>query len=92
MKDFDCNLCIHMTVCPAYMVTQTGCKDYMPQGNVIPVVRCEDCRHARPLNRRDSYEDRFIEDCVWCMMREDGVFPEGYCSDGERREADARPQ
>lgn len=37
------NLCIHMNVCPAYMVTQTACEHYLPQGNLIAVTRCREC-------------------------------------------------
>lgn len=33
----------------------------------------------------DSYEDSFIEGCLWCMLgRGDGVMPEQFCDDGEK--------
>lgn len=46
MKSFNCDECIHMNVCPAYMVTRPECGDFLPIGNVLPVVRCKDCIYA----------------------------------------------
>lgn len=50
------------------------------------IVRCRDCQWARPLNRKDRYEDAFVEGCIWCRERQDGVMPDDYCSDGKRKE------
>lgn len=50
------------------------------------VVRCKDCEHSRPLDRKDTLENSFVEGCVWCMGRSDGVFEDDFCSDGERRD------
>ena len=34
--------------------------------------------------RKDRYEDSFIEGCLWCMLgRGDGVMPEQFCDYGE---------
>jgi hypothetical protein len=57
--------------------------------DVVEVVRCKDCIHHRQLDRTDSYEDSFIEGCLWCMLgRGDGVMPEQFCDDGKRRESE----
>lgn len=56
-----------------------------PTIDAVEVVRCGHCKHARPLNRENSFEDSFIEGCVWCGKRQDGVLPDEFCSDGERR-------
>lgn len=45
--------------------------------------------HHRQLDRKDRYEDSFIEGCLWCMLgRGDGVMPEQFCDDGKRRESE----
>ena len=36
--------------------------------DVVEVVRCKDCIHHRQLDRTDSYEDSFIEGCLWRML------------------------
>lgn len=51
----------------------------------VEVVHCMDCHCSRPLNRNHSYEDAFMEGCLWCTLRQDGVLPDDYCSDGQRR-------
>lgn len=57
-----------------------------PIVDAVEVVRCRDCQWARPLNRKDSYEDAFVEGCIWCRERQDGVMPDDYCSDGKSTE------
>ena len=53
--------------------------------DVVEVVRCKDCIHHRQLDRTDSYEDSFIEGCLWCMLgRGDGVMPEQFCDYGAK--------
>lgn len=60
--------------------------------DVVEVVRCKDCIHHRQLDRKDRYEDSFIEGCLWCMLgRGDGVMPEQFCVDGKRRESAEEP-
>lgn len=85
MKSFNCNECIHMNVCPAYMVTIPECDDFLPIGNVIPVVRCRDCKWY--MNGIIFKDMKFC-----CRMRgHDGkkaryIWPEdGFCSYGERK-------
>ena len=60
-----------------------------PATDVVEVVRCKDCKYSRPLNRKDMFEDTFVEGCVWCMLRSGGVFEDDFCSDGGRRDNNA---
>lgn len=56
----------------------------LSSADVVEVVRCKDCIHHRQLDRKDRYEDSFIEGCLWCMLgRGDGVMPEQFCDYGE---------
>ena len=54
----------------------------MPTIDAVPVVRCKDCMHSRPIDREDSYEDFFDEDSVWCTLRDSGECSMGffYCA------------
>lgn len=52
---------------------------------VIP-VRCEKCRYSRPIDRNDSYENSYIDGCIFCIEHDKGKLPDDYCSDGVRRE------
>lgn len=49
----------------------------------VDVVRCKDCIHSRPIDREDSYEDLFGEDCVWCDELYAGKKNIDFCSHGE---------
>lgn len=53
--------------------------------DAVEVVRCRDCKSSRPLNRENWVEGQFIDKCVWCDAHRDGVLPDDFCSDGERR-------
>lgn len=60
----------------------------IPAGTLIdvaPVVRCKDCKHCRELNRKDRVEEAYADGVLWCMNQSDGVWPDDYCSYGERR-------
>ena len=48
-----------------------------PTVDAVPVVRCRDCKKA-------EHDTIFRE--YWCQGRE--VDPDGYCSDGERKDGD----
>lgn len=50
------------------------------------VVRCENCRTSREINRDDPFENRYIEECLWCSRHETAMFRSDFCSYGERRE------
>lgn len=55
----------------------------IPAADVAPVTRCKDCRNHRELNRKDRLESGYAEGVLWCMNRSDGVWADGFCSDGE---------
>ena len=54
--------------------------------DAVPAIRCKDCKYSRELNHEDPKEWQFIEDCVWCMNWEYGVFPDDYCSNAKKKE------
>lgn len=49
--------------------------DYLLDNDVIPVVRCKDCKH------RDDGKCPMEDDCPWYETSDDG-----FCSYGERKE------
>ena len=54
-------------------------KDF-PAADVVPVVRCKDCKHL--------YEDTF-DGSLWCCRDEEREVVENhFCSYGERRDSD----
>lgn len=53
--------------------------------DAVPVVRCKDCKHCRELNRKDRIEEAYADGVLWCTNQSDGVWPDDYCSYGERR-------
>lgn len=57
----------------------------VPSADVAPVVRCKDCKHCRELNRKDRIEEAYADGVLWCTNQSDGVWPDDYCSYGERR-------
>lgn len=54
--------------------------------DAVVVTRCKDCRNHRELNRKDRLESGYAEGVLWCMNRSDGVWADGFCSDGEPKE------
>lgn len=57
-----------------------------PTVDAVVVTRCKDCRNHRELNRKDRLESGYAEGVLWCMNRSDGVWADGFCSDGESKE------
>lgn len=57
-----------------------------PIVDAVVVTRCKDCRNHRELNRKDRLESGYAEGVLWCMNRSDGVWADGFCSDGEPKE------
>lgn len=55
--------------------------------DVAPVVRCKECKHCRELNRKDRIEEAYADGVLWCTNQSDGVWPDDFCSYGERKEA-----
>lgn len=60
--------------------------DNAPTVDAVVVTRCKDCRNHRELNRKDRLESGYAEGVLWCMNRSDGVWADGFCSDGEPKE------
>lgn len=78
---------------PAFQA-MARCNEHMDHGpididlgpDVVPVVRCGQCKHSRELDRSDPYENSFVDGCVWCMMgRGDGVAKDQFCDEGQRK-------
>ena len=64
-----------------------------PAADVVPVVRCKDCKHSRPINKTRPPEKYFKDDCVVCECEdvvgdEPTVYvPYHFCSYGERKQS-----
>ena len=58
---------------------------YTPAADVVPVVRCRDCESCRKLNRKNADENNYVEGVLWCTSLDWGVWPDDFCSYGERR-------
>ena len=64
----------------------------IPAADVVPVVRCKDCKSSRELNEKERM--CVCSNALICKNSEahvDGwnpVWPTDYCSYGERKEAD----
>jgi hypothetical protein len=63
----------------------------LPTADVVPVVRCKDCKHCRKPKGKERY--RYFEGVLLCEsyeMSDDvcAVNPDDYCSYGERRCSD----
>ena len=58
----------------------------VPAADVAPVVRCKECKHCRELNRKDRIEEAYADGVLWCTNQSDGVWPDDFCSYGERKE------
>ena len=55
----------------------------MKPADVVPVVRCGDCKHIRP--EVDAYTGETVG--YWCdLMDFSGIDVDGFCSYGERKE------
>lgn len=63
-----------------------GLIEKAPTVDAVVVTRCKDCRNHRELNREDRLESGYAEGVLWCMSRSDGVWADGFCSDGEPKE------
>ena len=57
----------------------------LPTVDAVEVVRCKECKHCRELNRKDRIEEAYADGVLWCTNQSDGVWPDDYCSYGERR-------
>lgn len=53
--------------------------------DAVAVVRCKDCKSCRKLNRKDRIEEAYADGVLWCTNQSDGVWPDDFCSYGERK-------
>ena len=74
------------SLCPLDEVS--GVIDACPTVDAVPVVRCKDCKSCRKLNRKDRIEEAYAEGVLWCKNQSDGVWPDDFCSYGERKDGD----
>lgn len=59
--------------------------DYLLDNDIVPVVRCRDCKHHRTLLKRDlCTKNAFIISGIEAGLKITGE--NDYCSDGEREE------
>lgn len=62
-----------------------------PTIDAVPVVRCKDCGHGRPIDKTKAPERYYRDDCIVCQCEnvvgdEPMVYiPTHFCSYGERR-------
>lgn len=78
MADYNCTLCIHQNVCPAYMAARIDCKEYLPIGNLIPMVRCRECQYYNAEQKACTH--------LYALWN---VFDTSFCSYGTKKEGDA---
>ncbi|MBO7171335.1 MAG: hypothetical protein J6V52_00035 [Bacteroidaceae bacterium] len=66
--------------------------DYMPAVDAVEVVRCRDCKHTR--ERDEDEKNYLVEGVLICTSIDatndcsNAVWPDHFCSYGERREDD----
>jgi hypothetical protein len=74
-----------------YLIQCFENKEKFPAADVVEVVRCKDCEHARPIDKTKAPEKYFKDDCVVCecedVIGEEPMIyrPDHFCSYGERR-------
>ena len=66
--------------------------DAAPTVDAVPVVRCRECKHHRDKNEQE--QQYLVEDILICTSPDatddcwNAVWPDHFCSYGERREGD----
>ena len=60
-----------------YAYAAANILDELPAADVVEVVRCGQCKHAT--------EDIIVEGVCYCHKIQQGMFLDGFCSYGERR-------
>lgn len=60
-----------------------NCKDFINSNDVVPVVRCKDCKHYK-----DSTQVKGFKKCAYSSTTETDflVMPDDFCNYGERNE------
>lgn len=54
----------------------------VPAADVVEVTRCKDCKYSKKLF---SYEGSYSSYCLICGSKGSVVFPNDFCSCGERK-------
>ena len=81
-----CKDCVHYNMC--YLIEHYGadedefcdCDDFINKADVVPVVRCKDCRWLLT----DDWDGKTLYSCGSTRGLEEPT-PDSYCSYGERR-------
>ena len=78
----------HMTDEDVMFKTMVSIVEEQPTADVVPVVRCKDCKYCRKPKGKEKY--RYFEGVLLCEsyeMSDDvcAVNPDDYCSYGERK-------
>lgn len=87
-----CGDCIHADICERNLNLDFSreniawCNSFKDKTDVVEVVRCKNCAKSRPLNPKDPFESVYCDECVWCYLRQDGVFEDHFCGDGQRKD------
>ena len=76
-----CKECIHYSVCMARTHENTLCDHFKNKADVVPVVRCKDCKHYK-----DSTQVKGFKKCAYSSTTETDflVMPDDFCNYGER--------
>ena len=67
-----------------------GCIEDAPTVDAVPVVRCRECKHHRDKNEQE--QQYLVEDILICTSQDatddcwNAVWPDHFCSYGERKE------
>lgn len=87
-----CKKCYHFQVCANVMKNQLfirekmlleenpECEHFIPAADVVEVVRCKDCEHAK------EYKNNFF--CCYYPVTPKSVSSDDFCSYGERKDSD----
>ena len=67
------------------LITLSRQADFLIANDVVPVVRCKDCKHYKPRNQSVHWEQK----ALCCARSAQLKFPaDGFCSYGERKDND----
>ena len=95
-----CEDCIHSVVCFKRSMKEglelqefeLECHRFVSK-DVVEVVRCEDCKYSRSIDKSKSPEKYFKKDCIVCQCEEvvgdePMIYrPNHFCSYGERKDS-----
>lgn len=80
---------LHEWECDIQPETVSQIADHLIENEVVPVVKCKDCKYSRDKNKEEKrYLCEGVLICTNCEATEDGwcaKYLDDYCSYGERR-------